>query len=552
MIHPEEKLYGWGVCGITMPRALDTIHADKRKTSVKIPSAVRPKVASNLWGSSGVSRIFIDDFPWSQTLLLTFLSTAILAFVSAINSTFPIQQRERLSKPVDIIVSVLEEESQKNISPIQEKKPLPKADHDHVEQEIMTKKAIEGQQQIIIAELKEAKQPVKEGKPVNAPIEPLPDVREKLHTSDKLVKSPRTITSSTSLVETKLGYQKIPISSPNNRQHSNYAGKNADRVLQRIPSDVATILESKTHNKIANRIPRTDRPQRKYKSAMSKQEISGNSRQMPATDISAFHPLVEPTEVASPDIGQSDHRYALEGKGSSHPMHVASLNASPQVSFQLRKPRENSKLEPQRQIKYFSPGSPAQHNASQQSLPAARFPTLQGQDPVYDSAPLKGRLSDERHILAVNDQSLKHESTNQQLSFQPQRQEEDLIQVPPLPTKSFADGPGVLTSSPALLTQTQDFSGEILPDEVDPSKLITLKAFNVCTDPEEEFTLKTQLAVRLHGHFWIQAGHVLFFLKHTESGYTMQIRIYNPHDRVFRDRCELLQLALQGILHRQK
>ena len=542
MIHPEEKLYGWGVCGITMPRALDTIHADKRKTSVKIPSAVRPKVASNLWCSSGVSRIFIDDFPWSQTLLLTFLSTAILAFVSAINSTFPIQERERLSKPVDIIVSVLEEESQKNISPIQEKKPLPKADHDHVEQEIMTKKAIEGQQHIIIAELKEAKQPVKEGK----------DVREKLHTSDKLVKSPRTITSSTSLVETKLGYQKIPISPPNNRQHSNYAGKNADRVLQRIPSDVATILESKTHNKIANRIPRTDRPQRKYKSAMSKQEISGNSRQMPATDISAFHPLVEPTEVASPDIGQSDHRYALEGKGSSHPMQVASLNASPQVSFQLRKPRENSKLEPQRQIKYFSPGSPAQHNASQQSLPAARFPTLQGQDPVYDSAPLKGRLSDERHILAVNDQSLKHESTNQQLSFQPQRQEEDLMQVPPLSTKSFADGPGVLTSSPALLTQTQDFSGEILPDEVDPSKLITLKAFNVCTDPEEEFTLKTQLAVRLHGHFWIQAGHVLFFLKHTESGYTMQIRIYNPHDRVFRDRCELLQLALQGILHRQK
>jgi hypothetical protein len=66
MIHPEEKLYGWGVCGITMPRALDTIHPDKRKTSVKIPSATRRKVASRLWRSSGVSRIFIDDLPWSQ------------------------------------------------------------------------------------------------------------------------------------------------------------------------------------------------------------------------------------------------------------------------------------------------------------------------------------------------------------------------------------------------------------------------------------------------------------------------------------------------------
>lgn len=542
MIHPEEKLYGWGVCGITMPRALDTIHADNRKTSVRILSAIRPKVAPNLWCSSGVSRIFIDDFPWNQALLLTFLSTVILAFVSVINSTFPIKQRERLSKPADIIISVLEEESQKNISPIQEEKPLPKADHDYVEQEVMTKTVIEEQQHIIIAELKEAKQPVKEVKPVNAPIEPLPDVREKLHSSDKLVKLPRTIASSMSLVDTKLGYQKIPISPPNSFQQSNYAGK----------SDVTTIFESKNHNPVTNRIPRTDRPQRKYKSAMSKQEISGNNRQMPTTDISAFHGLVESAEVASPDTGQSDHRYALEGKSSRHSMQVAPLRASQQVSFQLRKPRENSQLEPQRQIKYFSPKSPAQHNASQQSLPTARFPTLQGQDPVHDSTPLKGRLLDERHILAVNDQSRKHESTNQQLPFQQQRQEEHLMQVPPVSTKSFADGPGVLTSSPALLTQTQDFSGAILPDEVDPSKLISLKAFNVCTDPEEEFTLKTQLAVRLDGHFWIQAGYVLFFLNHTESGYTMQVRIYNPHSRVFRDRCELLQLALQAVLHRKK
>lgn len=546
MIHPEEKLYGWGVCGITMPRAFDTIHADKRKTSVRILSAIRPKVASNLWYSSGVSRIFIDDFPWIQALLLTFLSTVILAFVSVINSTFPIKQRERLSKPADIIISMLEEESQKNISPIQGKKPLPKADHDQVEQEVIIRKAIEEQQHIIIAELKDAKLPVKEEKPVNAPIEPSPDVRKKLHTSHKLVKSPLTIASSTLLAETEPKYEKITLSPPTS---SKYPGKNEDRVLQPIHSDVVTNFESKTHNKFANRIPHTDRLQGKYKSAMSKQEISGNSRQMPTTDISAFHRLVEPAEVTSPEKGQSDHRYALERKGSRHSMQVAPLRISQQVSFQLRKPGEDSKLEPQRQIKSFSPKSPAQHNASQQSLPAARFPTLQGQDPVYDSPPLKGRLSDERHILALNDHSRKHESTNQQFSFQPQRQEDDLMQVSPVSTKSFADGPEILTRSPALSTQPQNFSGEILPDEVDPSKLISLKAFKVCADPEEEFTLKTQLAVRLDGHFWIQAGYVLFFLNHTESGYTMQVRIYNPHGRVFRDRCELLQLALQGVLH---
>jgi hypothetical protein len=551
MIHPEEKLYGWGVCGITMPRALDTIHPDKRKTSVKIPSVTGRKVASKLWCSSGVSRIFIDDFPWSQALLLTFLSTVILASVSVINRTFPIQQVEQLSKPVDIIISMFEEESEKNISPIQEKKQLPIADNDHVEQEVMAKMAIEEQQQIIIPELKEAKQSVKAEKPRNNPIEPLPDSRGKLRSVNKLVKAPRTIASSTLPVETEPEYEKITLSPPTSHQH-NYLGKNDDRVLQPIRSDVVTNFEAKTNNKAANRILHSDRLQRKYKSARSKLEISKNNRQMPATDISAFHRLVEPAEVASPDTGQSDHRYAFGGKGSSHPMQIASLSASPQVSFQLQKQGENSKLEPQRQNKYFSPRAPAQNSVSQQSLPATRFPTLQEQVPVNVSAPLKGRLSDERYILAGNDQSLKHESTNQQFSFQPQSQEQDLSLVPPAPTKSFADEHEVLTNSPALLTKTQDFSGEILPDEVDPSKLIGLKEFNVCTDPEEEFRLRTQLAVRLDGPFWIQTGRVLLFFKHPESGYTMQIRIYNPYGRIFRDRCELLQLALYGIVQRTK
>ena len=551
MIHPEEKLYGWGVCGITMPRALDTIHPDKRKTSVRIPSVTRRKVASKLWCSSGVSRIFIDDFPWSQALLLTFLSTMILASVSVINRTFPVQQVEQLSKPVDIIISMFEEESEKNIPPIQEKKQLPIANYDHVEQEVMAKMAIEEQQQIIIPELKETKQSVKAEKPRNTPIEPLPNSRRKLRTGNKLVKAPRTIASSTLRVETEPEYEKITISPPTSHQH-NYQGKNDDRVLQRTRSDVVTNFKAKTNNKVADSILHTDRIQRKYKSARSKLEISENNRQMPASDISAFHRLVEPAEVASPNAGQSDHRYAFGEKGSNHPMQITSLSASPQVSFQLRKQGENSKLEPQRQSKYSSPRSPVQSSVSQQSLPATRLPTLQKQLPVYDSAPLKGHLSDERYILAGNDQSLKHESTNQQFSFQPQNHEEDLSLVAPAPTKSFADEHEVLTNSPALLTKTQDFSGEILPDEVDPSKLITLKEFNVCTDPEEEFRLKTQLAVRLDGPFWIQTGRVLLFFKHPESGYTMQIRIYNPYSRIFRDRCELLQLALHGIIQRTK
>jgi hypothetical protein len=554
MIHPEERLYGWGICGITMPRALDTTPADKRKTGVAIPFAIRRKVASKLWCTSGVSRIFIDDFPWSQALLMTFVSTVILASISVMNSTFPIQQVERLSKPVDIIVSVLEEESQKNISAIQEKKPLPKAIHDHVEQEVTTKTAMEKQPEIIVAKLKESKQPVSVETPVKTPIEPLPDVKEKLSTDNKPVKESQIIAFSAPLVETKPEYEKITISPPSRHQYNNSAGKNGDRVLQRMDSDVETIFESKSKIKVAKSILPADRPQRKFKSTMSKQEESGNSARIYATDISAFHRLVEPAEVDSPDTGQADHLYAREGNGSRHSMQNALLRASQQVSFQTNELSGNSKLEPQRQVKYFPPRSSTRHSASQQSLPTTGFPTLQQQIPSYGSVALKGRLSDELYTLPVKNryQSIKHESTNEQSSFQPQKQEEDLMLAPPASMKSFANESEVQTKSPALLSETQDFSGEILPDQVDPSELISLKEFNVCTDPEEEFHLKTQLAVRLDGPFWIQTGSVLFFFKHPESGYTIQTRIYNPHGRIFRDRCEILQLALRGILHRTK
>jgi hypothetical protein len=43
---------------------------------------------------------------------------------------------------------------------------------------------------------------------------------------------------------------------------------------------------------------------------------------------------------------------------------------------------------------------------------------------------------------------------------------------------------------------------------------------------------------------------VVFFVKYTESGYTIQIHIYNPHGRSFKDRCEVLDLALDRILNR--
>jgi hypothetical protein len=42
----------------------------------------------------------------------------------------------------------------------------------------------------------------------------------------------------------------------------------------------------------------------------------------------------------------------------------------------------------------------------------------------------------------------------------------------------------------------------------------------------------------------------VFFIKYTESGYTIEIGIYNPQGRLFKDRCEVLELAINSIANR--
>jgi hypothetical protein len=163
-------------------------------------------------------------------------------------------------------------------------------------------------------------------------------------------------------------------------------------------------------------------------------------------------------------------------------------------------------------------------------------------------------MSDERYVFAENNrnQSLIPADANQKFSFQAKKRGENLILVPPAQAKSFSNDHQVRQNSPTFSAGTPDFSGDVLPDEIDPSQLISLREFNVCKDPEKEFSLKTQLAIRLDGPSWVKAGKVLFFCKYPESGYTMQVDIYNPHGRLFKDRCELLQLAVNGLRNAKK
>lgn len=98
-----------------------------------------------------------------------------------------------------------------------------------------------------------------------------------------------------------------------------------------------------------------------------------------------------------------------------------------------------------------------------------------------------------------------------------------------------------------LHKQSSDFSSDITIADIDPSQIISLKEFNVCIDPGEEFRLKTKLATLLDKPVRCGVGGTLFFFRYTESAYTIKVDIYNPQGTLAGDRCSVLQLAIECI-----
>jgi hypothetical protein len=136
------------------------------------------------------------------------------------------------------------------------------------------------------------------------------------------------------------------------------------------------------------------------------------------------------------------------------------------------------------------------------------------------------------------------------LSFVSQKQQKNELSALAVTPKMIAQTKPSATKSTGNAIRMHNFPDTVAQDEIDSSQLISLQAFNVCKDPEMEFHQKTQMAAHLLQPTRIAAQGVVFFVKYTESGYTIQIHIYNPHGRSFKDRCEVLDLALDRILNR--
>jgi hypothetical protein len=140
--------------------------------------------------------------------------------------------------------------------------------------------------------------------------------------------------------------------------------------------------------------------------------------------------------------------------------------------------------------------------------------------------------------------------TNRVLSFPSQKQEKNALPSITGMNKMIAQTIQPAGKSARAATRLQGFPGNDMLDAIDASQLVSLQAFNVCKDPQREFRQKTQLAAHFMNPARIEAQGVVYFVQYTESGYTIQIHIYNPHERPFNDRCEVLDLAIEGIINR--
>ncbi len=103
----KESLYGWGVCDIPMPRAAYDIFNDRRRNNIRNIFPDRRKAAANLGTFWNISKIFIDDVPYRQLLLLSIFFLSCLVFIYVGSKIIPEQTDRQMSRFVDITVQVM-------------------------------------------------------------------------------------------------------------------------------------------------------------------------------------------------------------------------------------------------------------------------------------------------------------------------------------------------------------------------------------------------------------------------------------------------------------
>ncbi|MEZ4599166.1 MAG: hypothetical protein R2940_05190 [Syntrophotaleaceae bacterium] len=83
--------------------------------------------------------------------------------------------------------------------------------------------------------------------------------------------------------------------------------------------------------------------------------------------------------------------------------------------------------------------------------------------------------------------------------------------------------------------------------DLDPNLFVSLNQLKACIDQSREDQLRTQLATMLETKGQCRSGNMIFKFDFPETGYTIQVGIYNPTD--FSDKCAALTAAIECVHH---
>jgi hypothetical protein len=488
MIFSENNAYGWGPSKIAMPRAALEPRPRRRPETGGFVLPGGPDGTSCRWRPLPVSGTFLADCPWRQFLSLAILSLMIIAYFHLLNRTLPGYQTEQPPKPVEIVIAM------------QKTEVVPDEQRPEIAPTPVTVAKEAGPEPIDGTPPKLAMEKPKEIATAmlkKQPLEPdIPTVQVKSQVLLKKTREPRRIASIKPDIVKPQKPANINIPPPKVRRRS-YVKKDSDKILQPHQVRQTTHLSPAANAKFNEDI-----------------DVGG-----PRTVFKSY-PLLAETQTAPSDT-------------------------APLVSFQAPRNTKIGNLKLKQTNRQTGPPLPT-------ALPET------AQDLVFTSSGTADtRLSlvaraDRRYTIVKTDrpQLQAAQSTNREITFQSQNKKKSLTLAMPVSNRLIGKVDRSVADHSDVTPKASDFAATAFPAELDPEHLISLQAFNVCKDPQREFRQKTLLAAQLLGPTRVESDGVVFFIKYAESGYTIEIHLYNPHGRSFKNRCEVLELALKRIVNR--
>jgi len=587
MLH-KESLYGWGVYDIPMPRSAHDIFSDRRKKNVRFLTLDRRKRNGQQSALAFVSGFLTHDISWFQTVLTTIFSLLALLFIFFMNNLIPDFPERKTPEPVEIMIKVIEEFDK--VFPIHETSPLKEED---INKKRLPPNSEEKPKPVVRPKLVERQKLIPTMKKEQPFEEKLPDiiVRSKIEREPPRVTM--TFASENASIDNIKQPEEINIFVPAD-QKQRYRKDSIKPTLREVVPQQSdpmsslilkhpiekTVVSSLKHQKKSHSRGSTTRvkvapavkadsfmvrsddppdtfspatlPQKDYKRGTSSRTVALNSgrtalflthRDSPVSTITpasrtqkTYKQKIDPGSRASVAPSAKGDLLMLQPEVSTEPVSL------------INRTQRSYKTSAVRPDKLSNPDNISGSKAFTADVSSAS-------DEVYLAEPVQVA---KQYSASANDTIYQSRalpsSTDQSQIFVPQNdsmsQEED-FQINSH-AKSSSKSPRGNPTAVNVPAQSYNFLGNVSIDEIDPSQLISLKELAVCADPEEEFYHKTKLATLLGGPAKCDSNGMLFFFKYTESGYTIQVNIYNPTGAALKDRCSVLRLAIECIENLRK